>query len=86
VQITRQKLTKSTGSTASFEIHGKCMANTTQINFFFDNGASFDTSGAYIPLPMASVFDLLVNGNGIFVRVAGIVAVVFAITFYFQID
>jgi hypothetical protein len=65
------KAHKSTGSTASFEIHGKY--NTNLIDFI-DDGAPFDTSGAYTP----SVFYLLVNGNGIFVGVAGVVAIVFA--------
>jgi hypothetical protein len=40
------KAHKSTGSTASFEIHGKY--NTNLIDFI-DNGAPFDTSGAHIP-------------------------------------
>jgi hypothetical protein len=39
------KAHKSTGSTACFKTHGNCMVN---LIVFIDNGAPFDTSGAYI--------------------------------------
>jgi hypothetical protein len=39
LQITRQLLTKSTGSTASFEVHGKYNTNL----IFIDNGAPLNT-------------------------------------------
>jgi hypothetical protein len=75
------KAQKSTGSTASFEIHGKY--NTNLIDFI-DNGAPFDTSGAYIP----SVFYLLASQWQWHFRSScrSCCRCVFAITFYFEIS
>jgi hypothetical protein len=46
LQITRQRLTKSTRITASFKTHGK--SYHILLSKFMDNGAPFDTSGAHI--------------------------------------
>jgi hypothetical protein len=68
---------KSTGSTACFKTHGNCMVN---LIVFIDHGAPFNTfrytQHTSLTLPMASVFNLLVNGN---------FRCVFAIKFYLEI-
>jgi hypothetical protein len=75
------KAHKSTGSTASFEIHGKC--NTNLIDFI-DNGAPFDTSGAHIPHSNGTCIRSSSQWQWHFIRVPGVVAVVFVIKFDFE--
>jgi hypothetical protein len=66
LQITRQRLTKSTGSTASFKTHGK--SNHILLSKIINNGAPFDwfrcTQHTSLALPC------LISCNGIILGVA----------------